>query len=396
LPRQPAILDLHSQLGETGSFIGRDGLTLVKGGCAQNDAEIFLSAPFSTDGWNTALKHLATATCSRSAQLIAFGSDREIPLNWVTDPEPGFIEEFQLMDGGNPELNWRVASGGRPMEVRWEAHYDQARQRIESDAYDELANRFDLPFGCQTVLFETSEAFYGLASLRSRRDGRTTAEHRAVFGRIAPLVLTAIKLQQSLEHKGASLVAGALEAFGGAIFLLDRGGRVIGRTAAAEDLLANSIGLRLKYKSLVADDADENRQLQSAIHSALSGAGLGDPAPAFWLGLRRDSGLPYLCNVLPLPQRDWSLGHVPCAVLRVKPPSELDSTLTAPLRAGLGLTEAEAEVALMMANGLGRDEIASKRGTTEHTVASQIKQLFQKSSVRRELELTALINRLLR
>ena len=68
----------------------------------------------------------------------------------------------------------------------------------------------------------------------------------------------------------------------------------------------------------------------------------------------------------------------------------------ASLRAALGLTGAEAEIALRLANGESREHIAADRGTSAHTLGTQIKSILRKSEVGREAELTALVNRLLR
>lgn len=62
----------------------------------------------------------------------------------------------------------------------------------------------------------------------------------------------------------------------------------------------------------------------------------------------------------------------------------------------MGLTRAEAEIAILAAEGYSRDEIANVRGATLNTIGSQLKSIFTKADVSREAELVALVNRLLR
>lgn len=374
---------------------------LIQARKPQHLADIFYSAPFDPDGWDKALKGLAALTGSRCAQLIAIGNDRHIPFNITTDPEPGFVEEFAQIDGGNKDVNWRVAASRPWMEVRWERHYDEARKRIRSEIYDEFADRYDLPFGCQTVLYQNDEVFYGLAALRARREGRTTASMRTMFEKTAPHVVAAIKLQLTLEHRGAMVLAGALDVLDKAAFVLDCAGKHIAHSAAADDLMSRGIGLRVSRGRLSADDPRVDRLLQQAIASALTHTSQEDPPPPkivqpFWLGTTLPQAFLGLCEVLPLPSQDWNFGQAPCVIVTVKRPEELGADRKAPIKALLGLTDAEAEVALMTANGLSRECIANERSTTESTVTSQFKQIFHKAGVRRESELVALINRLMR
>jgi DNA-binding CsgD family transcriptional regulator len=74
----------------------------------------------------------------------------------------------------------------------------------------------------------------------------------------------------------------------------------------------------------------------------------------------------------------------------------IDPNRAEDLRAAINLTAAEAEIALQIANGTSREHVARLRGSTVGTVAIQLKSILQKAGVRREAELVALINQLLR
>lgn len=375
-----------------------DNLGRIGGGRAEpaSLADAILSAPFEAGGWDRALKRLATETRSGRSQLVAFGGPSTIPLNWVTDPEPGFIEEFPLINGGSPEVNWRVACTAAPLELAWEHHYAEASRRLRSDIYDEFVNRFRLPHGCQTVLLNTPDVFYGLAVLRSGKDGTTTEADRKVFAAAAPHVVTAVKLQQAMEHQGATLLAGGFEALGRAIFVCDRRGQVQALTSAAEALLREPIGLRMVRGKLIADRADDNRALQNALRRVLADTTQMPGSVQFWLHVGPTTAYGHRCEILPLPRKDWSLGFEPRALVCLHSPDGIDSARLQPLRALLGLTQAEAEVALLAADGSSREEIALARGATVSTVSSQFKSIFQKAGVTREAQLVALLGRLLR
>jgi DNA-binding NarL/FixJ family response regulator len=57
----------------------------------------------------------------------------------------------------------------------------------------------------------------------------------------------------------------------------------------------------------------------------------------------------------------------------------------------LGLTRAEAEVALALAEGLTPGEIAEAREVSLHTVRNQIKAMMWKCGVRRQAELMVVV-----
>jgi DNA-binding CsgD family transcriptional regulator len=58
------------------------------------------------------------------------------------------------------------------------------------------------------------------------------------------------------------------------------------------------------------------------------------------------------------------------------------------------LTPAEARVAMFLTAGLESGEIAARTRTTNHTVRSHLKSIFQKTQVERQSQLTRLISRL--
>lgn len=359
-------------------------------------ANAFLSAPFEPDGWDAALKQLASETKSARAQVVAFGGPRAIPLNWTTDSDSDYIEEFVQIGGGSPEVNWRVASTLGTLELAWEHHYDDARQRLKSDVYDDFTERFDMVHGCQTVLFDTPKEFYGLATLRSRSDGRTTAADRTVFGSAARHVLTAVKLQQALEHQGAALVAGAIEVMGGAVFVCDGRGTVQALTVGAEATLREPALLRMVHNRLSCIHPDDDRAMQDALRRVLGNPRGTAGGVGLWLRSGAGGAVPVRCEVLPLPRRDWSMGFEPSAIVSILAPGDVNRSLSMELGRLLRLTAAESEVAHLVAAGMSREEIAQARGATVNTVSSQLKSIFMKTDVTREAQLVALLNRFLR
>lgn len=355
--------------------------------------DAFLGASFADDGWEGALRMLAASTGAARAHLIGVGGSGVLPLNYILDPPPGFTEEFLALNGGSPAVNWRVAVSGAPLQVHSERHYARARALLRSEAYDDFAERHDMVHGCQTVLQRGDGEFVGLATLRTRRDGKTGEADRAIFAQALPFALAAARMQQALEHQAALLLVGALEAMRAAAFVLDSRGRMIACTGAGEAELGDARYLSARGTTLRAADSDSNTQLQAAMAALLDGS---RDSSALWLVAEGIPRAPRRCELFALPRRDWSFGHEPRLVAVLRPAADLDVQHRQLLTGLFRLTSAEADVAMRAANGAGREEIAAARDTSQGTVAMQIKSIFQKLDVRREAELVALINRLLR
>ncbi len=371
-----------------------DGLFAREAGEVEN---AFLAAPFEEDGWNAALRLLARRTGSTRAQLLGLGDDATL-FNFMPDIDPAYQREFMEIEGWRPEVNWRVAASGRPLEILSEAHYDIVRQHSGTDDYEEHIRRWDGVHGCQTVLIEGEGLLVGLASLRSESDGRTATRDRKLFAAGATYALAAVRMQQAMARRGAEMTAGAFDAIGVAAFLIDRHGAVAALSGAAEAIVGDRAGgaLCVRRGRLGATRRDADAVLQGALGRALG----GEAMQQYWIGSpgqgegAAEGGV--LCEVFRLPQREWDFGFDPRVLVVARRAADIPAMRKVPLRAALGLTAAEAEIALRLANGAAREAIAAERGTSPQTLGTQIKSILRKTDVGREAELTALVNRLLR
>ncbi|MCA0208228.1 MAG: helix-turn-helix transcriptional regulator [Proteobacteria bacterium] len=357
----------------------------------------FLAAPFEADGWNAALRLLARRTRSSRAQLLGIG-DAATLFNFLPDIDTAYQREFEEIEGWRPDVNWRVAVSARPLEILSEAHYDIARQHSGTDDYEEHIRRWDGVHGCQTTLVEGEGLLVGLAALRSEDDGRTEQRDRKLFAAGATCALAAVRMQQAIAQRGAAMTVGAFDAIGVAAFLIDRHGAVAALSAAAEAIVGASGGdaLCLRRGRLGAARRDADMSLQAGLARALDGTSPDEAMQQHWIG-SPDAGVGgLLCELFRLPRREWDFGFEPRVLVVARPAADIPAVRTAPLRAALGLTAAEAEIALRLANGEAREEIATTRGTSPQTLGTQIKSILRKSDVGREAELAALVNRLLR
>lgn len=346
-------------------------------------AEAFAAAPFQVNGWDSALKLMASATGSARGQLLAMG-DRHLNFNWCTDVDEAYYSDFAAIEGYRADVNWRIAAMGKPFEVTHEAHYDVARAVSTNEAYLDHARRFDAEFGAQVVLTDRPDRFFGIASLHSASDGRTSEADRRALLAAAPHVVFAVRAQIAIEHQGVELLRGSLAAVRVAAILLDACGRFCALTPAAEAVLASG-AFRCVQGLLAAAAPAYDRALQARIAAAL--AQRTPPASDLWV---RAGGQCVLVEAFALPRGDWSFGFAPAVVVTFRAPVPIGRDDAARLAATLRLTPAEGEVVALLASGLSRTAIAAARGTSVATVISQLRAIFGKCDVGREAELVAL------
>jgi len=359
--------------------------------------QLFLSAPFGEDGWDAALRGLAKLTGSQSGQIIGISSRSGPVFNRISDHQvPELFDQFEHEEWLYGDQNWRVASIAPPFEIRHEYHYDEVRAGRRTEMYDAAVELVDQPFGCQTVLLQQPGMMIGLSILRSREDGRTSEMHRDWFAQVAPYALTAARMQRSLEEEGARLLAGSLEAMSTAAFILDARGQVCALTSEAEGFVRDAQLIGLKDGTLFARNSGENDELAAALAAILPKLGGTAVYRNIWLGTSRPIRERRFCEIFALPARPFGFGFVPHAMITVRAAGDIDACEREAVCRTLGLTAAEAEIAVLLSEGLSRELIALRRGTSASAVAVQLKSLFEKTGVSREAELVALVHRLLR
>lgn len=196
------------------------------------------------------------------------------------------------------------------------------------------------------------------------------------------MALTMTARAKAPDPATRSAATGAVR--GAAVFLCDEQGRVRGLTAGAQALLEEDGGLALRAGVLMTtvDELD----LGEGIRAARGGPGqtLFIPSPA---------GPALVLDVTPLLSEAPGLRTL--VVVSARNHSAAPGDLEAVLLASFGLTAAEADIAIRLTRGATRSAIAVARGVSLGTVKSQIKSVYQKVGVTREVELAACLASLL-
>lgn len=345
----------------------------------------FMAAALDQALWMDALHALADLTGSSHAQLIGIGGAATVPFNLVTDLDEGPLRTFLEIDGGSPDINYRVKASLTDPELvmRREGDYRSVESSLLADTYIDYAREHDIPNGIQTKLVENAQGTIGFALLRSERDGESDERVREIFTQIAPHVRSAVRTQLALEQSGPGLLAGVLDRTGAAVFVVSVDGTVHAMTELAEAAVTRGV-LCLTRGRLTAVDAGDTVRL----HQALARHGAGPALPLESLLLPGPGrSLPVLLDLVRAPRVAGGFGFQPHVLAILRGGGRWHSSAASVLGALYRLSPAEADVALRLAEGATRAGIAEARRSSLATVRAQLKSIFLKMGIEREAEL---------
>lgn len=228
---------------------------------------------------------------------------------------------------------------------------------------------------------------------RGRAREQFSGEDRKTVSRLHAHLIRAFTLSERLaadrrlDQAGAALFEGSSQA----LFLVDRGGRILRVNAASEALLRLGRGLAAVAGRLSAQAPAAARRLEGLIAAAVTsdrdqrtGGAMSLIPPA--------GGLPLLITVSPLPMGETPFdGGNAHAMICI---ADLASDIVAPaerLREAFGLTPAEVRVASALFTGANARQAAASLGLSPNTIHVHLARLFEKTGARRQSELMRLM-----
>ena len=352
--------------------------------------EAFTTAALRPEYWHDALAQLARATGSTHGQIIGIGEGRKVDLNLISDFDPALIAQGPALGVHDPGANYRIVAAqiaereNRPDIIVHEVDYAAARPLLTSDVYLDFCDRVDIPHGCQTTLVVDGDGLIGLATLRSRRDGPTTASQRATFTRAASLARRGVRLQERLAGEQARLMAGHFDLIGLAAFILGDRGEMIATTAAAEALLSAG-RLRLRHGRL--DGAGVPLSVRDATDALVRDD--GTPHIRLRLDTAPSAAPPLFLEGFRLPRTPWGAGQTPRAIVIAGPARRDRAQIARFLTAVYRLSPTEIDIALRLHAGEPRTTIAS--GRSMETLRTHLKSIYAKMEIEGEAALMRLI-----
>lgn len=353
--------------------------------------DAFMSAALGIRTWHPALERLADATGSAAAQLIELSVDGSVAYNLFTGLDPEIHVQYLAQDRARPVVNPRARAShhARVLRAVAESDFISAEEHANDPHYNEFARPWNIPYSCLVPVARDARSQVVLAVFRTEAQGHIGAKERAHFEAASGHVHGALRAQRALADQASGLAAGTLDALSLAAFVCTVDGRVTSITRGAEAAAPLGDFLLVSGGMLQAANPRDAAALAEAIRRA--GNPLVRPGPpvatALLLHARRDPVLTIAVDVFRMPGTPAETEARVLVVVRGARRRRGD--LAPLLRHACGLTEAEADVALALADGKDLEEIAGARRVGVATIRSQMKSLFAKLGVRRQAELVA-------
>ena len=270
-----------------------------------------------------------------------------------------------------------------------------------SPFWNEFAVRRAPAFHSLAARFEVGAEVTGIVAIqRPLGQDPFGPREEALMTRLYPHLKRALLAELRLADAQAMSTATGMDRLHHGVAVLDARRRLHFVNATLARFLAMRDGLALGAEGPRLCDPAAQRDVDGAIRQSLAVVGGRMrvlPETTGFL-VSRPSGLaPWLIQVLPLPPgRDGPFAGVEGVVLIVTDTEARTAAASARLRQALGLSQAEASLAAALAGGTTLADHARRRGVSVETVRSQMASIRRKTGCRRQAELVALVDAIMR
>jgi DNA-binding CsgD family transcriptional regulator len=265
-----------------------------------------------------------------------------------------------------------------------------------SEFYHDVLLPFDLRYVMCTSLRPRGNIIPTIGIHRSPAQGGFDGAHIEILRRVVRHLGKVVTLQQAkLERERIEALAGK-EACPFALFVTNALGKLLFANPLAEELLLAGEGMKLRGGHLGAEDPKDAARLHGAINAAVPTARVRSKAVGTALRIRRSAGRqPLLALVGPLAaSRLTALPPEPLAIVLVSDPERRPMLIGKHLMEWFGLTAAEAQLALRLAEGYRLEDVAVERDIRLSTLRSQLSAILGKTNTDRQSALVGLLSRL--
>ncbi len=273
-------------------------------------------------------------------------------------------------------------------------------EHLASRFYQEAGRRYGLCHLAGAILFRQPEMIAPLTLWRAENQDKFSEEHRKILNLLTPHFRRSLVLADNLQRKDQAfdLLKNSLDALAVRIIFINDGSRILFLNQAAERLLAEDTHLRRAEARLAASDPANAGALASFI-AKLFDAGASravDPGLALRLGGRDGTPL-QLVGVTRVGDESGlrSASVKPTiAMLVIADPGAGADTARDMISALFGLTNAEAELADALNNGVSLPAYCRKKAISPNTAKTHLKRVFSKTHTHSQIELIRLFGSL--
>jgi DNA-binding CsgD family transcriptional regulator len=238
------------------------------------------------------------------------------------------------------------------------------------------------------VGFWAGNALWALSIQRTPREGPFGTDDKRVLAQISGRLTEAATLSTLVSRSVLTATTNGLNLVGQPALLLDHFGCVLDRNASADRMFDDEI--RICNRRLWVSDASARAALDQFI-DRLRTTPDDSALPIAPITARRAGKFPLIIRVLPIEAAARSPFLGARALLMLTSLGKRIVSNSKLVAGAFNLTEAEAQIAVLVGSGLTPKDAADQLGVSRETARSQLKAVFHKTGVNRQAELVALL-----
>ncbi len=314
-------------------------------------------------------------------------ADLARPAFIASDEQKAGIARY--FDGGWREIDYRART--EPQQPLGRLYLDHravdAEERLNSAVYNELYRPLNMA-NYAGIRFNVGGEEWFCSASRGEDKGVIDGFDASAFKQVARTAIRVASLSARLQQSRASGMLEGLASSGTPAVIINHAGHVSSVTPAAERIFGRDFGV--KDGVLWSANAADAAGLAGLALSARSGG----PVSRSILVRGQDRRHPVMVTASQVVGA--GLDALPGArlLLVLSDLGKQDSAIPAALCSLFDLTISEADVATMIADGLEVTEIAVRRNVAASTVRAQMKSIFRKMDINRQVELARILARL--
>jgi DNA-binding CsgD family transcriptional regulator len=317
------------------------------------------------------------------------------------------ITEYIVNAGEAPREKVSEYNANRYWSMRPEYEYNPGELVLIDDTsrttdsliagrYSQYLSSIDVIRWLSMKICTIDDTDYIVTGSRSHADSPFSADDGSLFSVLWPHFATALSLRwKVLRSKQISNIYGdAIDGLGFGVIVLDARGRIVEMNGTAMRLLDHRDGLMVMNGTLHASLRTDDAKLQRMIRDVLQGDTGGEAeAKGGATAVTRPSGQRDL-GVVVASLRANSMMRMSAlggAKIFIRDPEAECRQSPHMLRDLYGFTQAEADLAIGMANGLSIDQLRERFHIRRNTVRAHLRSMFVKANATRQAELVRVI-----
>lgn len=348
-----------------------------------------VEATFDPSLWQGVVDGIAQATGSHGVNIIPV-AERAPSLIVSTESLSGAFEDY--FNNGWYEKEWRLR--GVPFLLRQGTACDPqytSREDFDYHPYYRFHAKHGIGRSCM-VAFSRPEDMLVMTLHRKLTDDFFSDEEVSVLRAMRDrLTMASTLMRSAMQHR----VAGMMDAFEmadvAAIFF-NRFGKVTSANGAASRLLGAE--LQISKGELRSRRAEETRHIRERMRSVLSESWLRPDGVDGPILIAREGKRPLAMRVQRLGGNLPDFFSPSVGVCLLEDPERRSTTEPQLLRQAFGLTRTEADVAVLLRQGLRLRQIAEQKSISYETARAHLRSIFAKTGASRQADLIVLTGNL--